>query len=154
MKESTISLTLSAEQNNNGLVVYDGFCVLCSGTVRFLLKIDRKNRLKFTTISQANSETASNVSAGFVAQSTVLFVKDNRVYTESEAILHIFNHLGGLWKLVNLLKIIPQKARDTLYRFIARHRYTIFGKKKQCDVPSANYAHRFLPPIKTDDLLW
>lgn len=151
MSKPSASSPSSQNQNDYGLVVYDGFCFLCSGTVNFLLKIDRKKRLKFTTISQPGPETA-NKSSGYVAPSTVIFIKDNKVYTESEAIIHIFDKVGGVWKSANLFSVIPKKMRDSLYRYIAQNRFKVFGKKKQCEVPPAKYADRFVLPIEITDL--
>lgn len=145
------STPFSKSLNDYGLVVYDGFCVLCSGTVRFLLKIDRRKRLKFTTISRPEN-TAPERSPDFASPTTVFFILDHKIYTESEAILRIFCHIGGFWKSVNLFRIIPKRHRDLLYRFISRHRYRIFGKRQKCDVPAPEYAERYASPLKIDDL--
>lgn len=43
-----------------------------------------------------------------------------------------------------LFKIVPQKLRDSLYDFIARHRYQWFGKKDVCRLPSIEERKFFL----------
>jgi predicted DCC family thiol-disulfide oxidoreductase YuxK len=40
---------------------------------------------------------------------------------------------------------IPRVARDPLYRFVARHRYRLFGRSDQCFVPSEEQRARFMP---------
>lgn len=152
MSKPLTSPPLDQNQYDYGLVVYDGFCFLCSGTVRFLLKIDRKKRLKFTTIRLQEEKATSDKNSGSSAPSTVIFIINQKIYSESEAIIRIFDKVGGVWKSANLFNVIPKKMRDSLYRYIARHRYKVFGKKNQCEVPPAKYADRFVPPIEIKDL--
>jgi predicted DCC family thiol-disulfide oxidoreductase YuxK len=44
-----------------------------------------------------------------------------------------------------VLWIIPRLLRDIGYRFVARYRYAIFGKKDACRMPGAAERERFLP---------
>ncbi len=40
--------------------------------------------------------------------------------------------------------VVPRFIRDPLYRWIARHRYRLFGRRATCVVPAADIADRFL----------
>jgi predicted DCC family thiol-disulfide oxidoreductase YuxK len=43
-----------------------------------------------------------------------------------------------------LVTIVPRFIRDPLYRWVARRRYRIFGKRAACRMPTADIADRFL----------
>jgi predicted DCC family thiol-disulfide oxidoreductase YuxK len=66
---------------------------------------------------------------------SIVYFKEGQWYIYSDAILQIFNSLGGVWKFVNIFKIVPKSVRDVLYQFFAKHRYSIFGKVKHCELP-------------------
>jgi predicted DCC family thiol-disulfide oxidoreductase YuxK len=40
--------------------------------------------------------------------------------------------------------VIPKFIRDAVYDFIARNRYSWFGKKDQCMIPTAELKSKFL----------
>ncbi len=58
--------------------------------------------------------------------------------------LRIAKHLGGLWRILVVLSIIPRPLRNRLYALIAQKRYKWFGKKDSCMVPTGKTASRFL----------
>lgn len=150
MEKRNLSHADSSDKTGNGLVVFDGYCVLCSSTVKFLLKIDKNKTLKFTTLRPFPS-TDGREDAG--VPSTVLFIENNQVYTESEALVYLLKSVGGIWGTLSaMLRVIPRKWRDALYRLIAKHRYRIFGKKNQCFIPSSKYTDRFVPEIEMEEI--
>jgi predicted DCC family thiol-disulfide oxidoreductase YuxK len=42
------------------------------------------------------------------------------------------------------LRLIPPFIRNALYRWIARNRYRLFGRRDACLLPPPNEAERFL----------
>ena len=68
----------------------------------------------------------------------------NQCFRQSDAILELAAGLGGLWRVLSWLRIVPRPVRDALYRWIARHRYRWFGQREQCRLPSAAERARFL----------
>lgn len=127
---------------HSGLIVFDGYCNLCNGIVRFLIKIDRKQRLKFTNFE---SETWKSISDS-VPQETdsIVFVKQGHYYFQSEAVIEILKTLGYPWRAVMVFKVIPFKIREAIYKLIARTRYKVFGKRDTCQLPSDKVKNRFL----------
>ena len=65
--------------------------------------------------------------------------------TDSDAILRVLTGLGGAWRVVHVLRLIPAALRDPMYRLIARNRYRWFGRREACLVPDAAARDRFLP---------
>lgn len=79
-----------------------------------------------------------------VNYNSVVYQHGENIYIKSMAVLKILNELGGIWKLANIFSLFPTSLLDRLYDFIASHRYSWFGKKNQCMVPSVKIESRFL----------
>ncbi|MDE2833935.1 MAG: DCC1-like thiol-disulfide oxidoreductase family protein [Bacteroidota bacterium] len=58
-----------------------------------------------------------------VSDSVILKDPDG-TWTESTAILRSVEHLGGIWRMARLLRLIPAPVRNAAYRFVARRRTT------------------------------
>ena len=76
--------------------------------------------------------------------STVVLIDGDKVYLRSTAVLRALAALGGLWRGVLLLLIIPRPLRDAVYTFIARNRYSWFGRTERCVLPEPGWKDRFL----------
>ena len=129
----------------SSLVFFDGICNLCNGTVQFLLKIDTHKRLQFGSLQ---GETAKKILPAFQISteklSSIVFIHQNKVYTESSAVLEIFRVIGGFWATLYIFRIIPSFIRNGFYRLIAQYRYQWFGKKEECMIPSPELRKRFV----------
>ena len=70
---------------------------------------------------------------------------EERVLNRSDAVLHASRELGGAWQiLATIARVIPRPFRDSLYRFVARNRYRVFGKYESCMLPDPSQQNRFL----------
>ena len=76
---------------------------------------------------------------------TVVLLDDKGMHTRSDAALRTVWHLGGIWRVAVVLRIIPRALRDAVYDLIARHRYRWFGKRAECRIPEPSDRDRFLP---------
>jgi predicted DCC family thiol-disulfide oxidoreductase YuxK len=75
---------------------------------------------------------------------TVLLIQDNKLYGYSTAALKIATHLGFPWRMFAILRIVPVLIRDSVYKYIARNRYTWFGRKSLCIHDKKGFQERFL----------
>lgn len=126
------------------IVLFDGVCNLCNASVRFLIKHDKKQVLHFAS---QQSEAAQQLFSKYAIQAStasIIFIKDNRVYQQSDAIFAIARCLVRWPKLLVLFSFLPKKWCDGVYRFIAKHRYQWFGRKEVCSIPSSANSARFL----------
>jgi predicted DCC family thiol-disulfide oxidoreductase YuxK len=127
------------------LVLFDGVCNFCNYWVRFIIKRDKMARLKFTSLQ---GETARSILPAYSINpqilSSVILIEKGKAYTASSAAIRICRHLDGAWKLMYGLIIIPKFLRDAVYNLISRNRYSWFGKKDKCMIPSAKDKDRFL----------
>lgn len=125
-------------------MVFDGVCNLCSGYVRALTAMDRAGLIHFTSIQSrygAQLCRENHVDPGDPA--TFLFIRGGRVYRDSDAMIAMVACLPRPWRWLRALAIVPRRLRDAVYRWTARHRYTLFGKRRACIVPSPHLRARF-----------
>lgn len=74
-----------------------------------------------------------------------LLLEKGSGYTDTDAIVRVLRGFGGGWNLLGLLVSgVPRFVRDPLYRWIARHRYRLFGRREACLMPPPDVADRFL----------
>jgi predicted DCC family thiol-disulfide oxidoreductase YuxK len=129
------------------IIVFDGVCVLCSRWVDFVLRRDPHGRYKFAAMQTASGRGLL-IEHGIDPDDPLSFLllEDRRGYTHTDAIVRILCSFGFGWRLLGrLMAIVPRFIRDPLYRWIARHRYRMFGRRATCRVPTADIADRFLP---------
>lgn len=127
------------------LVIFDGICNLCNGTVQFIIKRDRKKRFSFTTYqSKTGQDILKQNGIPVKDQSTVVYLKNGVPCFKSKAVLEILKDLGCCWNLLYILIVIPPFLRDFVYDIIARNRYKVFGKSESCMVPTLEQMDRFL----------
>jgi predicted DCC family thiol-disulfide oxidoreductase YuxK len=116
--------------------------------VRFLLHRDTQAQFRFASI-QSESGRSLMLSHGLDPASplSLLLVEDGNGYTDTDAIARVLRRLHRWpWRVIATCMLwIPRVARDPLYRFVARHRYRLFGRSDQCFVPSEEQRARFMP---------
>lgn len=117
----------------NDLVMYDGHCGLCHGTVRFLLSEDRAgDTFRYAPLE---SDAAKKALAGMTDLPDSVIVKraDGKIKFRSEAVLYLLQRLGGFWHtLAFFAGFIPLGLRDWAYDRVAAMRRYLF--KRPADV--------------------
>ena len=133
-------------ENNIPLVIlFDGVCNLCNGTVQFILKRDKQSRFKFAPLQgDFGQRTLSRFGLPASSLHSFILLEGEKIYTHSTGALRVLLHLGGVWKILYAFIIIPRFIRDRVYNFIARNRYKWFGKRISCYLPSEEVKGRFL----------
>ena len=131
------------------VLLYDGLCGFCDGTVQFILQHDRRGALRFATLQgdfargviERHPELAGVDSLVLVERGTS---GEERIYVRSEGALQVATYLGGAWTLARGLRIVPRFLRDLVYDGFARVRYRVFGRYDACPIPSAEQRARFI----------
>jgi predicted DCC family thiol-disulfide oxidoreductase YuxK len=75
----------------------------------------------------------------------VVLYENGKFYFYTDAIIRIAKILGGFSRLSVLFRIIPEPIRDRFYNYIAKHRYTWFGKRDSCMIQDSRFSERFFP---------
>jgi predicted DCC family thiol-disulfide oxidoreductase YuxK len=135
----------ASTQVNSPVILFDGVCNLCNGSVQFIIKRDRKNRFHFAALQSAFGQQKLNqLNIPTESLQSIVLIDGDKYYQRSNAVLEVSKHLGGAWPLLYVFKIIPRFLRDAVYNFIANNRYRWFGKQDQCMIPTPALKARFL----------
>ncbi len=110
------------------MIYFDGYCVMCSTFVQFLIRVDKKKRLSYISQNLSPNETPE----------TIIVTIADKTFHKSDAVLKILPQLTWYWFWVKVFFIIPKPLRDKMYDWIARNRYKWFGKRNSCFIPPAN----------------
>ena len=127
------------------IIIFDGYCALCSGWANFVLRHDRRGIHRLLR-AQSPLGRALYVHYGLDPQDyeTNILIADGRTWFKSESSIRMLEGLGLPWSLAGIFRILPRAVRDRLYEFIARNRLRFFGKRASCYVPAPHYEDRFL----------
>ncbi|NUN69043.1 MAG: DUF393 domain-containing protein [Bacteroidetes bacterium] len=130
------------------LLLYDGWCGLCNGSVRFILRHDRRRTMRFAPL-QGSTAGALLQRYPQLRSADSLIVIETSEGTEtlrlrSDGLLRIAEYLGGGFSLFLLFRFIPRSLRDSVYDLVARLRYRIAPRYSSCPVPSPEHRSRFL----------
>jgi predicted DCC family thiol-disulfide oxidoreductase YuxK len=125
------------------VVLFDGVCNLCAGTVQVLLRLDKRKVLKFASLQSefGQSVISRHELAGV---DSIVFVVGETVTVESDAALAIAGRLGWPYQALIVGRVMPRFIRDRLYRFIARNRIRWFGQRDSCLMPTPELRARFV----------
>ena len=127
------------------IVLFDGECSLCSSSVRFLIKHNKKGNLNFASLkSEDGLMILRNGGKGVLQSDTLLFLENNSLYSYSTAAIKITAHLAYPWRMLGVFTIIPAAIRDLFYKVIAKNRYKWFGRKSYCMTDIQGNQSRFL----------
>lgn len=120
--------------NENNTLYFDGFCNLCSTWVKIIKRADRNESILFIPLqSDKGLLVLKNIGKAGEKLDTVIYEKDGHFFTYSDAVIECLTDLGGVWKVLNVIRCLPKSFRDLIYKFIARNRYRIFGKTDSCN---------------------
>jgi len=129
----------------NNIILFDGVCNFCDSSVNFIIDKDSKNIFKFAALqSEKGQEILDYFKLPKDDFDSFVLIEDNKIYKKSSAALKIANKLGGIWKILYPLIIIPKPIRDFFYNLIAKNRYKLFGKKDACRIPTPQFKEKFL----------
>jgi predicted DCC family thiol-disulfide oxidoreductase YuxK len=131
--------------DDKALLVFDGVCVLCSGLARFILKRDRGLAFRLAT-AQSPLGQALFRHYGLNAQEfeTNLILVDGLAYAKLDTVALAGERLGGPWRSLSLLRLLPRRLADWLYDRVARNRYALFGRTERCMIPPPEWRDRFI----------
>ena len=117
------------------VIYYDGICFVCSSAMNTLIKMDRHNVLYFSPLQSKFAK--STIDKKYLeTMDTVIVKRDKKFYTKSNAAFVILEELKN--PLRYSFYLVPSFFADFVYDFVAKRRYSWFGKKEECIFPIDN----------------
>lgn len=128
------------------VLLYDGECGVCSASIQWILRHERRCDLRFVPIESDLGKEIRETSGVSQTIDSMLWVeqRDGRVSALiwSDALLVVLNYVGGPWKILTAMRVIPAPLRNAAYRLFARHRLKF--APVSCLLPSPEVRQRFL----------
>lgn len=127
------------------IVLFDGVCNFCSGTVNYIIAHDAAGYFKFTPLqSEAGEELVREFGIDTAETDSVILIENEQAYLHSTAALRIAKQLDGITWWAQVFIIVPRPIRDLLYKLFAKYRYKLFGRQDTCMIPTPEIKARFL----------
>ncbi len=130
--------------DTRAVILFDGYCNLCNGSVRFIIANDPDAHFAFAASQSAAGFAALRAAGHPAAPDGIVLIDRHGLSERSEAALRIASRLRAPWSALGLLRAVPVHIRDPLYAWIARNRYRWFGRRSTCSVPAPGQRERFL----------
>ena len=117
----------------HSIVFYDSSCPLCSRIVRFIIRHEKNDELRFSAPTRKFAKSfLSSKGISELDLSTLYLFKNQKLYQKSTAALRLLTYLKWYLLFLNIFWVLPRVIRDFLYMIISRNRYRIF--KNLCDI--------------------
>lgn len=132
-------------KENGPILLFDGVCNLCSSSVQFVLKRNKKGNIRFASLQSEFGQKAlkdSQLPIDYI--NSLVLLENGKTYVKSDAALRLSKHLNGFWKVGSVFLVVPRFIRNAVYDLIAKYRYNWFGKMDVCWIPKPEWKDRFL----------
>ncbi len=131
--------------SEKAILIFDGICNFCNGSVNFVMSRDRRGRFLFTSNqSEAGAALLNKFDVDPGAVQSVFLVEGNKIWSKSDAAIQIAKRMPFPWNLGYLGGVVPRFLRDRVYDWIAKNRYRWFGKAGTCRLPTEAERAKFL----------
>ena len=138
-------VTIVQVDRQGGVVLFDGTCAFCEGSVKFIAKRDPHRYFRFGA-SQTPQAREMLARYGFTRESarSLILIEDGQVYLRSTAVLRIARHMTAPWKFAAAFLWLPVPIRDAVYRVVAAIRHRIAGQSNACEIPPPEIRARLI----------
>jgi predicted DCC family thiol-disulfide oxidoreductase YuxK len=127
------------------IVLFDGVCNLCNGTIQYIIKRDKRDQFFFASLQgSTGQQLLKKYQLPQTSFNSFVLIEGDRAYTKSTGALKVLKKLGGIWNLLYAFIIVPLFIRDAVYNWISKNRYRWFGKREYCMIPTPELKARFL----------
>jgi predicted DCC family thiol-disulfide oxidoreductase YuxK len=126
------------------IVLYDGVCHLCQGSVRFIVERDPAGYFRFAQLQSPRGLSLLTHLGLPPNVQTIVLIEQGSAHVRSGAALRIARRLTWPWKAAAVLLAIPAPLRNAVYDWVARRRYGWFGTSAVCEIPPDAVRQRLL----------
>jgi predicted DCC family thiol-disulfide oxidoreductase YuxK len=130
---------------NKSILFYDGECGFCNKSVQLVLKWSKNKTLYFATLQ---GDTALDFKQKFSSFPNdlqhIVYHHQNKLYFGAKGFFEISKDFKYPYKLLSVLRFLPDFLTNFFYNIIAQNRYKIFGKVDACFLPDIEDRVRFI----------
>ena len=123
--------------------VFDGYCVLCSTGVSFIMRHDPRGKVRFLS-AQSPLGQAIYAHFGLPLDASYLLITPEGTFTKTAGYFRLADILGGWFRLGKVFALVPRVVRDLVYDWVATNRYRLIGKSEQCALHTAEQRARLV----------
>lgn len=125
--------------------VMDAQCAICARGARWIARNDTQGEFMIIPLqSQKGTALMRHYGLDPDDPSSWLYVENGRAYESMDAIIRVGKRLGGRWRALGLLRVLPRWVQDRLYYTFARYRYRLSGRADLCGLPDPEVQKRLL----------
>jgi predicted DCC family thiol-disulfide oxidoreductase YuxK len=125
--------------------VMDANCALCARSAMWIARNDHRGEFRIVPLqSDLGAALMQHYGLDPDDPNSWLFLEEGRAYSGLDALAHVGRRLGGIWRSLSVVLILPRPVRNVLYRFVARNRYRWFGTANLCFVPDPEVRKRLI----------
>lgn len=128
------------------ILLYDGECGVCSASIQWILKHERRHDLRFAALESELGRQLKIQSGVHQEIDSLLWIEQHdghvRALIWSDALLAVLNYVAGPWKFLTIMRVIPASLRHRAYRLFARNRLAF--APVSCLLPPPDVRQRFL----------
>ncbi len=132
-------MNVNTKKYESGLIIlYDGWCRFCSGIIGWISRSKAGKGLNYMPLQyiEESGLFQSKTVTSQMSFEEIWVINNSQVVKGVDGILLILVEMGGVyWVVAKVLRLFPMFILDYLYKLIAKNRYRIFGKNKQCTIP-------------------
>ena len=127
------------------LTVMDAKCGICAKGARWIARADTAEQFRIIP-QQSALGAALLVHFGMDPDDPVswLYLANGRASSSLDGMIRAGAQLGGVWRALIILRILPRGVQDWLYMRLARNRYRLFGAGDLCAMPDPDVQKRLL----------
>ena len=113
------------------IVFFDGDCLLCQASLKWLNRLDVQDRLVFAPLQGSLAKDY----AIDRSEDSMAFVEGGQIWRSSDAVRKVCRTAGGAGVLLwAILTLVPRPIREFGYRLVASYRKSFPGSRT-CDLP-------------------
>ncbi|KAE9629980.1 thiol-disulfide oxidoreductase DCC family protein [Parasedimentitalea maritima] len=127
------------------ICVMDAQCALCARGAKWIAHNDRNAEFRIVPLqSELGNALMTHYGMDPGDPTSWLYLVEGHGYASLDALIHVGQRLGRIWKVLAILRLVPSGLRDALYRAVARNRYRWFGTADLCSLPDSEVQKRLM----------
>lgn len=133
--------------NMSWVLFFDGECALCCNSIRRLAKWDRHGLINYAPL-QGNLAAEHDLQKYLDGDHPSMVLRNmdgGQVFTQSDCVFQILRLLGGAWRMLLAVQVLPRSISNRIYQLIAENRRRWSGNSgSACELPDERLRSRLL----------